>query len=302
MTEQAQHETASRLVFDTEFLRKLERLELLARKVFRGQLRGERSTQRRGRGLEFTDFRLYRPGDDVRHIDWNIFSRLDRLFLKLYASEEDVCLHLLLDVSASMDFGEPSKFDHARRLTAALAYIGLANLDRVSITTFAEGMLEHLPPMKARSRFSGVLDFLAELTCHGETAFSSGSNAFVSRVRTPGIVVLVSDLLAEEDVRAALQVLANARHEVVVMQLLAEDEIDPPLDGALRLLDGESDGVLDVLVDSELRALYQSRLQTRLDAIEAFCRARGIEYLRASTAIPFEDVVLKYLRQGALVR
>ena len=156
MSGQAFDTSQPALLFDGEFLRKLERLELLARKMFRGQLRGERATPRRGRGLEFTDFRRYRPGDDVRHIDWNIFSRLDRLFLKLYASEEDVCLHLLLDVSASMGYGQPPKFDHARRLAAALAYIGLANLDRVSMSTFADGALGYLPPMKARSRSPAI--------------------------------------------------------------------------------------------------------------------------------------------------
>ena len=125
-------------IFDSEFLRKLERLELLARKMFRGQLRGEHSTSRRGRGLEFSDFRRYRAGDDLRHIDWNIFSRLERLFLKLYAAEEDMSLHLLLDTSASMGFGDPSKFDSARRLAASLAYIGLNNMDRVAVAAVAD--------------------------------------------------------------------------------------------------------------------------------------------------------------------
>lgn len=289
-------------VFDGEFLRKLEQLELLARKIFRGLLRGEHTTSRRGRGLEFADFRHYRPGDDFRYIDWNIYSRLDQLFLKLHASEEDVTLHLVLDASASMGFGEPSKFDHARRLAAALAYIALHNLDRVGVSTFAEGLGASLPPIRARHHMARLLAFLGDLPCAGATRFGSALREVAAGARSPGLVILISDLLGAADARDGIEALRYGGHDVVVIQLLAESEIDPPLDGALRMVDGETADELDVTVDLELRRLYQRRLERHLREMESFCLRRGVEYLRASTAIRFEDVVLKYLRQGAHLR
>jgi uncharacterized protein (DUF58 family) len=289
-------------VFDEAFLRKLEQLELLARKIFRGLLRGEHTSSRRGSGLEYSDFRHYRPGDDFRHIDWNVYSRLDQLFLKLHASEEDVTLHLVVDASASMGYGEPSKFDHARRLAAALAYIALHNLDRVGVSVFAEELNAALPPIKARHHMARLLAFLGELPCAGATRFSTALRAFATRTRNPGLVILISDLLGAEDAEDGIEALRHGGHDVVVVQLLAESEIDPPLDGALRMVDGETGEELDVTVDRELRRLYQLRLERHLQQVERFCRRRGVEYLRASTAIGFEDVVLKYLRQGAHLR
>jgi len=293
---------AGDIVFDDEFLRKLERLELLARKIFRGLLRGERTTSRRGRGLEVSDFRHYWPGDDFRHIDWNIYSRLDQLFLKLHASEEDVTLHLLVDTSASMGFGEPSKFDHARRLAAALAYIALNNLDRVGVSTFGEDLGACLPPIKARHHMARLLAFLRDLPCAGVTRYGTALRDFATRSHTPGLVILISDLLGAGPAQDGIDALRHGGHDVVVIQLLAESEIDPPLEGALQLVDAETGDELEVTVDQELRRLYQQRLEGQLRDVESFCRRRGVEYLRASTAIGFEDVVLKYLREGRHLR
>lgn len=287
------------LVFDDAFLHKLEQLELLARKIFRGLLRGERTTSRRGRGLEFSDFRHYWPGDDFRHIDWNIYARLDQLFLKLHASEEDLTLHLIVDASASMSFGEPSKFDHARKLAAALACIALHNFDRVGVSTFAESLGASLAPSKTGHHLSSLLGFLGNLACGGATSFGAALRAFAARTRHRGLVILISDLLGAEDAQAGIEALRCGGHDVVVIQLLAEAEIEPPLDGALRLADAETGDELEVTVDDELRRLYQQRLERRLQALEGFCRRQGVEYLRASTAIAFEDIVLKCLRQGA---
>ena len=289
-------------VFDGDFLRKLEQLELLAKKIFRGQLRGEHSVPRRGRGLEFADYRRYQPGDDLRYIDWNIFSRLDRLFLKLYATEEDLTLHLLLDASASMGFGEPRKFDYARQLTAALAYIGLNNLDRVGITTFSDCLGVSLPPIKTKHHMATLLPFLETLECNAGTQFVDALRDFSSRARNPGIVVVIADLLGHEDIDVALDALRRRGHDVVVIQLLSEDEIDPPLDGVLTLVDAETNHQLKITIDPHLREIYHNRLDTRLAQLESYCRKAGMDYLRVSTVIPFEDVVLKYLRQGTVWR
>ena len=290
------------LIFDAEFLRKLEQLELLAKKIFRGLIRGEHATPRRGRGLEFADFRRYRPGDDLRYIDWNIFARLDRLFLKLYASEEDITLHVLLDVSASMNFGQPSKFDHARKLAAALAYIGLSNLDRVSLSAFSDSLGAKVPALKTKSQIAVLLDFLLQQSASGKTDYSRSLRAFAARNPNPGLVVVISDLLGTDDIAQALDALRYAGHDLMVVQLLAEEEIEPPLDGALSLVDAEDGSELKVTVDEELRTAYQSRFQQVLAATEDYCRRSGVEYLRTSTAIDFEDIVLRYLRQGRFWR
>ena len=325
-------------VFDAEFLRKLERLEWVARKVLRGLPRGERNTARRGRGLEFNDFRRYQPGDDFRYIDWNIFSRLDRLVVKLYTSEEDMTLHIVLDCSASMGFGEPSKFDYARRLAAALGFIGLHHLDRVVLTTFAGAHRAGLPPLATRRQLTPLLDYLAGLGCAGPTSRSAGvarrqaaglgcagptlvEGAFrelAARSRGARLMVVISDFMdtsgpepsfprkrestgdstGATGLEAGLDALRHRGHDVVAMQVLSEEEIAPPLDGAIEFVDAESGETLRATVDARLRALYAERLDARLRALEGYCRRTGIEYLRASTAIPFEDLVLRYLRQG----
>ena len=298
------------LLFDSEFLRKLERLEWLARKNLRGLPRGEHSTARRGRGLEFDDFRRYQPGDDFRYIDWNIFSRLDRLVVKLYASEEDMTLHLVLDSSASMGFGDPLKFDYARRLTAALGYIGLNNLDRVALSTFADGLGPSLPALKTRHQLTTLLDFLQELKCAQPTRFGAAMRELAVRTGRAGsraglgagLVVVITDMLGFDDGEDGLAALRHRGHDVVVMQVLSEEEIAPPLDGALHLVDAEGGEALRVTVDARLRELYQTRLQAHLENIERYCRRSGTEYLRASTAIAFEDVVLRYLRKGTHLR
>ena len=295
-------DNSGELIFDSEFLRKLERLELLAKKIFRGLLRGEHSTSRRGRGLEFSDFRRYRPGDDFRHIDWNIYSRLDRLFLKLYASDEDLTLYLLVDTSASMGFGEPLKFDYARHLAAALAYIGLNNMDRVGITAFSDCLGKSLAALKTKHHMATMLTFLRELECRDGTRFGSPLSEFAARHRHPGLVILISDFLGDEQWALGLDALRHQGHDVVVLQLLAEEEIEPPLAGVLSLIDAEDGSELKVTVDDTLRTLYQQRLECFLGDFERYCRKRSIDYLRASTAIPFEDVVLKYLRQGTYLR
>ena len=293
--------SAAPALFDDEFLRKLGQIDLVARKLFRGLLRGEHTTPRRGRGLEFADFRRYGAGDDFRHIDWNIFSRLDRLFVKLYASEEDISLHVLIDASASMDFGEPRKFDHARRIAAALACIGLNNLDRVSLSAFAAELGASLPGLRTRRHVPALLAFLRDLPCAGATHYAPALRDFAARARGPAVVVLISDLLAGDDLEAGIDALRARGHDVAIVQLLAEEEIAPALDGALRLVDAEDGSALAVSVDASLRAAYQRRLARRLANIESYCLRRGVEYLRASTAIAFEDVVLKYLRQGSLL-
>ena len=197
-----------------------------------------------------------------------------------------------------MAFGEPLKFDYARKLAAALAYIGLNNLDRVGVCAFSSGSSVALPTLKSKQHMATLLPLLRKLSCTDATGFVGAMREFATHARSPGVVVVITDLLGEDELPEGLELLRHGRHDVVLVQLLAEDEIDPALEGPFNLVDAEDRSSLKVTVDAGLRQLYLTRLQAHLRALEQHCRARGIEYLRASTAIPFEDLVLKYLRQG----
>lgn len=290
--------TLNEQLFDEEFIQQLERLEILARKLFRGLVHGEHLNQKRGHGLEFTDYRCYQPGDDLRYIDWNLYSRLDQLFLKLYTSDEDLSLHLLLDCSASMGFGNPKKFNYARRLAAALGYVGLNNLDRVGVRAFSSEPTKRLPRLKSKRQMTSLLSFLESLECSESTEFTKAIDEFVSQKSNPGLVIVLTDLLGDEDLLAGMHTLSNTKHDLVLLHLLSEDEIDPPLDGPFKLIDIESQDVLSVTIDAGLRQHYIQSLNAYLSSLEQLCRSRRIEYLRASTSIPFEDLVITYLRQG----
>lgn len=292
----------ARDLFDSEFLRKLEKLEILARKVFRGQLRGEHTTRRLGRGMEFADYRQYQPGDDFRHIDWNIFSRLDRLFLRLFTADDDLSLHLLLDTSSSMALGEPAKFDYARKVAAALGFIGLSHLDRVTVRPFAGALSAGPGVLKTKRHAARLFEFLQTLPCAGSTRLVASANEFCRSSRGAGLVVVISDFLGEETPLRALDILRHRGHDVMSVQLLAEQDIAPPVDGPTVLVDSEDGSGLSASVDEHLRHAYMHRLSARLEALERHSRRHGLEHLRATTVIPFDDLILNYLRRGGLFR
>jgi uncharacterized protein (DUF58 family) len=288
----------ARLLFDTDFLKKLEQLRLTSNRIYHGQGRGEHSTIKIGTSLEFSDYRNYQVGDDYRYIDWNIFSRLDRLFLKVFTAEEDLSIHILLDTSQSMQFGEPPKIDYAKRVAAALGYIGLANLDRVGITTFAAGIHEPMTPRRGRDQFLGLLDYCERITCGGETDFNRALMEYSFRSRRAGLAIVISDLLDPKGFERGLEALRFARYDVLLLQILDEEEVRPSYTGPVRLRDLETDREQRLTIDELLLARYHERVQQWCRHIEEFCLKSQIEYLRASTLIPFEDLILKYLRHG----
>lgn len=285
-------------LFDAEFMRKLETLRLLARKAFRGQSQNDRTTQRRGMGLEFSDYRRYHAGDDFRYIDWNVFSRLDQLFLKLFTAEEDLTIHLLLDTSLSMHIGTPMKLDYARRVAAALGYIGLNGLDRVGVVSFADELGRPMPPQRGRQQIFAMLQYFEGLQCQGGTDLNRVLENYARQSRQGGLAIVISDLLDAQGYTRGLDALAYGRFEVLLIQLVDESEINPPLDGSLRLHDIESTQQRRLTVNRRLLERYRHKVADYFQGIETFCAKRNIEYLRATTTIPFEDLVLRYLRRG----
>ena len=290
-----------RELFDRTFLRKLESLSLVSRRIYRGETRGAHASPRRGSSLDFADYRNYEAGDDFRSIDWSIFARLDKLFVRMFAEEEDLSVHVLLDASLSMEYGSPRKIDYARKIAAALGYVGIGSLDRVGVTTFAAGLGGALAPRRGRAQLFHLLEYMSGIRPEGRTDIGRSLEEYALRSRSPGLAVVITDLLdaPRSDYRRGLRALLYRRFDVVLVQVLDREEIAPRAAGALKLTDMETGQSLSASVDASLLAAYRRRLSAFFAEVESFCLKNRIEYLRTSTVVPFEDVVLKYLRQGA---
>ena len=282
--------------FTSEFLAQLERLSLLSRRIFRGRVKGERRSLRRGHSVEFCDYRAYGVGDDLRYVDWNIYGRLDRLYLKLFVDEEDLYLHLLLDGSGSMRFGEPSKLRYAARLAAALGFVGLASLERVGVAVVRDRMAEGWSPARGRGHFLSLLEFAARLRAEGPTSLNDGLAAYALRSREAGVAVLISDLLDPAGYERGLKALLEHRFDVHVIHVLAPEEMNPTLAGDLRLTDAETGEVRDLTMDAEALRGYRQRLHDFLGRAEAFCRGNEIVYHRVVTDTPVEEMTLRQLK------
>jgi uncharacterized protein (DUF58 family) len=289
--------TATRASFFTpEFLAQLERLSLLSRRTFRGSVKGERRSPRRGHSVEFADYRAYGHGDDLRYVDWNIYGRLDRLHVKLFVDEEDLCLHLLVDASASMGFGAPSKLHYAVRLAAALGFVGLVNHERVGLGILRERVAEGWAPTRGRKQVLPMLNFLADLQPAGGTGLDDGLSNYAKRARESGLVVVVSDLLDPAGYERGIRALLERRFDVHVVHLLDPEEMNPSLGGDMRLIDSETGELRDLTVDGEALRAYRTQLHGFLERAETFCRAHEIGYHRVSTDMPVEAFVVAQLR------
>ncbi len=301
-------ETTAPLLFDSAFLAKLEQLYLLSKKLFRGTHRAERRSRQVGSSLEFADYRNYTAGDDLRSIDWNIYGRLDRLFIKLFEQEQDLDISFLLDASASMRWLPPaaprlSKFDQARRITASLAYIALANLDRVNVHYFASRLEEDMGLSRGKSQFHKVLDFLRDAPAlEGETRLLPTVRAFAQRMKRRGLVFILSDLFDPAGVEEAFALLRYQRFEVHVIHLLDPAELRPTATGDLRLVESETGDAYEVTANESLLRRYHDEIDAFLTTTAAHCAERGIAYAQATTAVPFEDLVLRVLRDGRMIQ
>jgi len=285
-----------------EFMAKLGTLGVVSRKILAGKLRGERRSRKRGESLEFADHRPYAQGDDLRRIDWNVYGRLEKLFLKLFLAEEDLSVYLLLDASRSMDFGSVNKFDYARKVAAAVAYIGINNLDRVSLVVNAGGEEHVLSNVRGKKQVFRLFDFLAKVQPSGKTNLQDAARRFIIRNRRRGVLLLLSDFLDPDGFEAPLKSLSAARMDLFAVHVLAQEEIEPVLTGDFLLLDSETGERLDVTASRRLIENYQKTVRGFCAALQQFCATRGIAYLFASTALPFEALVLDYLRTAGLVR
>ena len=282
--------------FTPEFLAQLERLTLASRRIFRGRVKGERKSPRRGHSVEFCDYRAYGVGDDLRYVDWNAYARLDRLHVKLFVDEEDLCLHLLVDASASMDFGRPTKLQYAARLAAALGFVGLVGLERVGVGILRERAAEGWAPTRGRNQFPALLDFLTAVKPAGPTRLNEAMAAYSVRSRESGLAVIISDLLDPAGYEAGVRSLMERRFDIHLIHLLDPEEMNPEFAGDFRLTDAETGEVQELSVDRDAIRAYREKLHGFLERAESFCRAQEIGYHRVITDTPVEEFVLAQLK------
>jgi uncharacterized protein (DUF58 family) len=289
-------------LLESSFIRKLDRLSILTRRAMAGDIQGERRSPRRGSSVEFADFRPYTAGDDIRQIDWNLYARAERFYLKLFVAEEELSVHLLVDTSASMDWGTPNKLRYAKQLAGAFGYIALSNLDRVTVSAFGAGpQAAALPSVRGKRGALPLFGFLQRLQPGRGGDLAKACRSYMQTARTPGPLLLCSDLL-DAGWKDALGALSSRPFEITVMHILAPQEIEPELDGDYKLTDVEGGAPVEISADLNLMQRYRDSLAAWRAEIESFCNGRGINYFPVDTAVPIEEFVLSQLRKRGVLK
>jgi uncharacterized protein (DUF58 family) len=289
-------------LFNEAFLKKLEYLNIVSRKVFTGRLRAERRTRKIGAGIEFADHRRYTWGDDFRYIDWNVYGRIDKLLLRLFEEEEDLHIYILVDCSQSMLIGDPLKLHYAMQVGAALAYIGLANLDRVAVIPFSDHLHGRLPPARGKGRIFKVFDFLRNTEVGGQTQLADCLTKFVHQNKRRGLAVVISDFYDPAGFAEGINALRYNKYEPFVLQVYDEKEANPSLHGDLTLVDCETGEAKEVTVSRSLLEAYRREHEKYCDELGEFCTARAIPYFRTHTQLAFDELVLRIFRRGGFLR
>ncbi len=295
---------ASEELFDEEFLSRLRRLGLIAKRIAAtSATAGQRRSRRLGDGLEFADHRAYAPGDDIRFLDWPYYARMERLLLRLFHEHSEGAVTVMLDCSASMGLGEVVKFDYARRTAAALAYVAMCGLDRVRVLPFTEGLAEGMRTGRNRGQILSVLEFLQGLTAAGPTALAGVVEEYARRYGETGTVFIVSDLLdCQDDLSASLAMLRQRKDQVIVVHLIDRRDSEPPLTGATQLASAEGPRRMDLQVTEAILAEYTQRWEQFVRGVEKTCLSRSASYVQAPTSAPFERLVLQTLKQAGVLQ
>ncbi len=288
-----------------DLIARLSQVDVASRKIFAGKLKGERRSKKRGESVEFADHRPYVVGDDLRHIDWNLFGRLDRLFLKLFLEEEDLSLHIILDCSASTDTGEPSKFLFMQRLATALAYIGLVNLNRVGLTAIgpgAGGVVSAARDMRGRRRLQDVVRWVCAQEPAGAANFTEACKRIALTRRGKGVMVLLSDMFIKEGYETGLRLLVGHGYDLFCIQVLSPQEVDPSIGGDLRLKDVEDGDTAEITISAPLLKRYKANLDAYITRLHTFCARRDIVHMMVKSDAPIDVLVLDYLRRRGLLK
>ena len=289
-------------LFDDEFQRKLEYLALVSRRVFAGRLRAERRTKKSGSGVEFADHRDYQPGDDFRNLDWNVYQRFEKLLVRLYEEEEDLAIYFILDTSASMAFGDGRKLRYAKKVCAALAYVGLANLDRVTMVTTSDRVMERMPETRGKARIFKAFRFLREVKAEGTTDLGDAMKAFVAQNKRRGLAVLVSDLYDPRGFEKGINVLRYNKFDPFVVHVTDPGEGKPKLNGDVLVYDCETGDEREVTVTAKVLSLFGEAYAGYVADIDRFCATHQVPYVTASVDVAFDELILRVFRRGGFLR
>jgi uncharacterized protein (DUF58 family) len=294
-------------LLSSKLLRQLEQFQLLAQRRAKSSARGERRSRARGQSVEFADYRNYVAGDDFRYLDWNLYGRLDRLFLKLYEEERELPVRIFLDASESMTFGEPRKFDFARQVAAAVGYVALCGFDRVSVIPFPEQREQtvvHSALRAVRGRKSTLEFFrnVAQLKAGGAVNLNAALRRGALEARQAGVAVVLSDFLDPAGYEKGLEALAGRGFQVNTVQILSPEELNPSTYGDLKLVDAETGALQEVTFGRYRMKSYQQTVHNFCQRLREFCQARGIRFFTASSAMPLEQLLLKQLREAEVWR
>ena len=293
------------MLFDESTLRKLRQLTLVASRVRAGAIKGERRSSRRGSSVEFADYRNYTAGDDLRRLDWNIYARLEKPFIKLLEEEEDLAVYVLIDGSRSMDWGEGNehKFNYALHLAAGIGAVALGSGDLLSVGFLQGGhVAAEFGPSRGQYALPRLFRFLESLKANTETDLNASLREYSVTPRRAGLVILISDLFAADGYESGLRQLLSRGHEAALIHILSPDEIDPPLAGDLQLVDIETNFEQDVSIDGGLRNLYRARVQAWIQSTQADCRKHGIRYLDLVTSQSWDQALLLEMRRTGIMK
>ena len=283
-------------MFDSAFLKKLERLSLASRRIFQGQLLANRRARQLGSGIVFADHRNYHFGDDLRYLDWNVYARFGNELIRRFEEEKDLCVYFLLDCSKSMSAGNPNKFDYARQVTAALAYVALADLDRVCIIAFADKLYRTFPTIRGKQHVLNLIRFLESLETTGATTdLATSMNEFIQQKQHIGLVVVISDFFDPKGFRPGLDGLRYRNYEPHLIQIHDQREAEPSLLGDLQLHDVETGTAQEVTISESMVRQYKQKFTAFLDEIRRYGVDNGLNCTITSTAVPFDEMVLQML-------
>jgi hypothetical protein len=287
---------------DDEFLRKLEKLKIVTKRSTRSPQRGEHRSWQSGEGLEFLDYRKYHLGDDLRYVDWSVYGRLDKLFIKLFHAEKGQTAHIVMDMSLSMESGNPSKNITAKKIAAAISYICLSNLNKTGLMAFNDEIVDLKPPARGKKQYPEVLRFLLSLKPAKQTNVNACLAEYAAICKNPGIAIIISDLFDPNGYEDGLEALAYRNFDINLIQVMTHEELFWPKTGNLMLRETETGEKKVAYVDKHLLEVYQKKVNGFISAIKSYCGHYGINYFLCDTSIAFEDLLMDYLSKGALFR
>ena len=289
------------MLFPPDFLTKLEYLSIMSKRVFRGSLLAQRRTMQLGSGIEFSDHREYATGDDLRYLDWNVYARHGDLLLKRFQEEQDLHVYLMIDCSRSMGFGSPPKFDLARQLTAALAYIALADLDRIAVVAYANDIISEFPVTRGKARILALMKYLESLSTVGtDTNLSKAVQGLLHRGTHNGLVVVLSDLFYQNGFSRGFDQLRSRRFEAHVLQLHDPKEADPKLLGDAELEDVENGSIRMVTINERMLRRYKQLFTDHQTSVRDYCRRYGLSCTQSPSIVPFDQLMMTMMRSAAI--